>query len=316
MDAGYHEYNEVIKRKRQAHIHLVSLDALFGEGHTLCRKNGHWTVKEGSENAPVGLPADVTATMEGRTSPTIDGVAGRWKLTLRDGSVLAGDSLEYPYHNGTMVFSSLRSNSPVVQRPNAVDWMAYETVFLADYTGARWGIATEEGVLLVMNSDNLLELRVGEPPRLFVWDHALPGVDSGGFVQKVAPGPDGALWIQHTQGVAVLPAATLKKLRNSKPDNHDLIDDVPPFAWPQSQVGAIDLNGKVVAMTGTFQTMNRAEAKQKLLSLGAKVSGSLSKKTDYLLVGRRRIIRIDHLPKVVKAAGLGIPVIYEEALPG
>ena len=42
---------------------------------------------------------------------------------------------------------------------------------------------------------------------------------------------------------------------------------------------------KIVVLTGTLDTMSRDEAKQKLNNLGAKVSSSVSKNTDYLIVG-------------------------------
>ncbi|MDC0530804.1 NAD-dependent DNA ligase LigA [Alphaproteobacteria bacterium] len=46
-----------------------------------------------------------------------------------------------------------------------------------------------------------------------------------------------------------------------------------------------EFTGKVIVLTGTLSTMSRDEAKQTLQSLGAKVSNSLSKKTDYLILG-------------------------------
>jgi DNA ligase (NAD+) len=46
-----------------------------------------------------------------------------------------------------------------------------------------------------------------------------------------------------------------------------------------------EFSGKVIVLTGSLSTMSRDEAKQTLQSLGAKVSNSLSKKTDYLILG-------------------------------
>ena len=45
------------------------------------------------------------------------------------------------------------------------------------------------------------------------------------------------------------------------------------------------LHGKTFVITGTLESMKREEAKQRLLELGAKVSGSVSKKTDYVIAG-------------------------------
>jgi DNA ligase (NAD+) len=45
------------------------------------------------------------------------------------------------------------------------------------------------------------------------------------------------------------------------------------------------LAGKTFVLTGGLSTMTRDEAKRKLQDLGAKVVGSVSKKTDYVIVG-------------------------------
>jgi len=66
--------------------------------------------------------------------------------------------------------------------------------------------------------------------------------------------------------------------------------------------------GKTVVITGTLPTMSRGEAKEKLLAAGAKVTGSVSAKTDYLLAGDKAG------SKLVKAEKLGIQVIDEMAM--
>jgi len=63
---------------------------------------------------------------------------------------------------------------------------------------------------------------------------------------------------------------------------------------------------KVVVLTGTLTQMSRAEAKAKLEVLGAKVSGSVSKKTDYVLAGT------DAGSKLKKAQDLNIAVLSED----
>ena len=62
---------------------------------------------------------------------------------------------------------------------------------------------------------------------------------------------------------------------------------------------------KIVVLTGTLNTMSRDEAKQKLNNLGAKVSSSVSKNTDYVIVGDQPG------SKAKKAKELNIPIINE-----
>lgn len=65
-------------------------------------------------------------------------------------------------------------------------------------------------------------------------------------------------------------------------------------------------NGKTVVVTGTLQNYSRGEIKAKLESLGAKVSGSVSKKTDYVIAGE------EAGSKLTKAQDLGVTVLSEE----
>ena len=65
-------------------------------------------------------------------------------------------------------------------------------------------------------------------------------------------------------------------------------------------------NGKTVCITGTLDLMSRKEMKEYLQRLGANVTGSVSKKTDYLICGR------DAGSKLAKANELGIVVLSEE----
>lgn len=68
------------------------------------------------------------------------------------------------------------------------------------------------------------------------------------------------------------------------------------------------LTGKTVVLTGTLPTLTRDEAKAMLEAAGAKVTGSVSKKTDLVLAGEAAGSKLD------KALALGIRVITEDEM--
>jgi DNA ligase (NAD+) len=65
-------------------------------------------------------------------------------------------------------------------------------------------------------------------------------------------------------------------------------------------------SGKKVVLTGTLTKMTREDAKEKLLALGAKVSGSVSKNTDYLIAGENAGSKLE------KAKAFSVKVLDEE----
>jgi len=68
------------------------------------------------------------------------------------------------------------------------------------------------------------------------------------------------------------------------------------------------LSGKTFVLTGTLENMTRDEAKRRIESAGGKVSGSVSKKTDYVVVGDNPGSKFD------TAQALGVAVLDEPAL--
>jgi DNA ligase (NAD+) len=75
----------------------------------------------------------------------------------------------------------------------------------------------------------------------------------------------------------------------------------------QPDTGSSAIAGKIVVFTGSLETMSRAEAKATAEARGAKVSGSVSKKTDYVVIGA------DPGSKAKKAQDLGVAILSEEA---
>jgi len=81
--------------------------------------------------------------------------------------------------------------------------------------------------------------------------------------------------------------------------------------WAEGEPAAVVpklLSGKTFVITGTLPTLSRDQTKDMLEAAGAKVAGSVSKKTDYLLAGS------DAGSKLDKARELGVAVIDEAAL--
>jgi DNA ligase (NAD+) len=92
--------------------------------------------------------------------------------------------------------------------------------------------------------------------------------------------------------------------------NRDVLDDlgrllsVEDFDAPDTSSSPVA--GKTVVFTGSLEGLSRAEAKARAESLGAKVAGSVSKKTDYVVVGA------DAGSKAKKAKELGVTTLSED----
>ncbi|HAW45103.1 MAG TPA: DNA ligase, partial [Sutterella sp.] len=76
--------------------------------------------------------------------------------------------------------------------------------------------------------------------------------------------------------------------------------------WEKVERQEGSLTGKTFVLTGTLANFSREEMKAKLLAKGAKVAGSVSRKTDFVIAGT------DAGSKLAKAQELGVPVIGED----
>ncbi len=95
--------------------------------------------------------------------------------------------------------------------------------------------------------------------------------------------------------------------------NRELIETLQQVGvnWPSIEVpdkATQTLAGKIFVVTGTLKSLTRDEAKAKLQALGAKVAGSVSKKTDFVVAGENAGSKLE------KAEALGVEVIDEAAL--
>lgn len=98
----------------------------------------------------------------------------------------------------------------------------------------------------------------------------------------------------------------------ARPRNQELIAKLKAAGvWPVAEtrsVGAQSLAGLTFVITGTLPTMSREDATALIEAHGGKVTGSVSKKTNYLLAGENAG------SKLTKAQELNVPVLGEEQL--
>ncbi len=99
----------------------------------------------------------------------------------------------------------------------------------------------------------------------------------------------------------------------AQPHNREVVGQLREcgIAWEEGEPAAgatLPLAGKTIVLTGTLPTLSRDEAKDMLEAAGAKVAGSVSKKTHYVVAGAEAGSKLE------KAQALGIPVLDEDGL--
>jgi DNA ligase (NAD+) len=93
--------------------------------------------------------------------------------------------------------------------------------------------------------------------------------------------------------------------------NGQLVDDLKSLGLEltaEKRITGTALAGLTFVLTGTLPTLTRDEAKARIESAGGKVSGSVSKKTSYLVAGEEAGSKLD------KARDLNVPILDEPGL--
>ena len=132
-------------------------------------------------------------------------------------------------------------------------------------------------------------------------------------IDTLAAAPEEAL--QKVEGVGEIMARSIRQFFE-EPKNLKLLERLreagvnmsrlPEEAPPSSEtLAASPFAGKTCVLTGTLEAMTREEAEEKIVRLGGKASGSVSKKTDLVIAGPGAG------SKLKKAEELGIEVIDE-----
>ncbi|XAH25965.1 NAD-dependent DNA ligase LigA [Xylophilus sp. GW821-FHT01B05] len=98
-----------------------------------------------------------------------------------------------------------------------------------------------------------------------------------------------------------------------QPHNREVVEQLRAAGvhWPEGPPAPralLPLAGKTFVLTGTLPTLSREDAKELLEAAGAKVAGSVSKKTDYVVAGAEAGSKLE------KAQVLGIAVLDEDGL--
>jgi DNA ligase (NAD+) len=98
-----------------------------------------------------------------------------------------------------------------------------------------------------------------------------------------------------------------------QPHNREVVEQLRAcgVTWEEGEPAVIEvlpLVGKTFVITGTLPTLSRDAAKDLLEAAGAKVAGSVSKKTDYVVAGSEAGSKLD------KAMALGVSILDEAGL--
>lgn len=144
---------------------------------------------------------------------------------------------------------------------------------------------------------------VGEATARAVADHF-------GSLEAIMAADEASL--QEVPDVGPVVAANIRTFLD-QPHNAGVIADLRKLGitWPErppaaeSDSAALPLAGKTFVLTGTLSSMTRDEATQRILAMGGRIAGSVSRKTDYVVAGEKAG------SKLKKAEELGVVVLDE-----
>jgi len=87
---------------------------------------------------------------------------------------------------------------------------------------------------------------------------------------------------------------------------YDLLKVGVKIQYPISKIQYLKLKGLTFVLTGSLETMTREEAKEKIRLLGGEISETVSKKTDYVILGKEPGLKLEQAKK------LGVKTINEQ----
>ena len=154
------------------------------------------------------------------------------------------------------------------------------------------------GISIPQVADSMADILAQE----FLNIDALTAADETRLSQVEGVGPERARAIREFFQVDAVQnmIADLKEFGVRLTDDKRVVPPSPP------RTGGFTLAGKTVVVTGSLQRYGRDEIERRIKSLGGKSSGSVSKKTDYLIAGEKAGSKLE------KARELGVTVLTED----
>jgi len=114
-------------------------------------------------------------------------------------------------------------------------------------------------------------------------------------------------WFEKIENIGPVAANSIYKWFNTS-RNQSLLNDLlkqVKIKYPKNKSKKSNIKNKIFVLTGALNSMSRDQAKEKIRSLGGDVSSSVSKNTDFVVVGQKPGSKLDQAKK------LGVKIIKE-----